>query len=190
MSVVRSQLFPLVPGDVLLILGLNASRGFLDRLHALGHFHYFADLVQESLPLDTVHTEAFVYAPLLLLQNVVLDLVVHGLVGVRARLLGSKAGPLLLRKPNALRRLVDLVLDAAEELVINHFVQVNHAFHAALCLRFLRLFSLYWQLCLHQVLVHLLLLLELLFEGANVLLLLFLGLVGLDEVDTADESIF
>ena len=74
------------------------------------------------------------FALLLLLEEFVLDLVVHGLVSIGPVLLRGHARALLFCQPHTVT-VRYLVLDAAVSLVINDLVQIDQALHTALGLR-------------------------------------------------------
>ena len=71
----------------------------------------------------------------LLLEEFVLNLVVHGLVSIGPVLLRGHARALLFCQPYTVT-VRYLVLDTAVSLVINDLVQIDQALHTALCLRF------------------------------------------------------
>ena len=131
---------------------------------------------------------AILAIPSLLLEDIVLDLVVDGFVGVRAGRLGGKARPLLLCQTDTVR-VGDLVLHSAVQLVIDYFIKFNESFHAAFSLWLIRLLRFLVSSSSYQVPILLLALLQLLVEGADSFLLHFLGLRRLELVNIADESV-
>lgn len=83
----------------------------------------------------------------------------------------------------------DLVLDACVHGVINHFIEVNEPFHAALSLRLLQL-GLLWLANAHDASVLLFVLLELLLESAHVFLRCFHCLLRFQLVDISNKDVF
>lgn len=83
-----------------------------------------------------------------------------------------------------------MVLDATEKLVVDNFVEINHALHAALRLWFLQLLLFLGSSSCDQASIFLFALLELLVECTDSFLLHFLGLRRLELVDVSNKFFF
>ena len=121
------------------------------------------------------------------LQNIVLNLVVNGLIGIRTFFIGCQACPLIFGETDTVW-VWDHVLEAGEHHIIQRFIQVNRTLHLSLRLRLKRLL-LFWLCRLDQAAILVLLLLKLLVEVTDIFFLNFFYLRSFNLIDVSNKSI-
>ena len=124
---------------------------------------------------------------LFFLDNLGQDLIVHGLVCIRAVVLRCLLGPLLLSKAYAVW-VGNRVLHSTVHRLVDCLVKVDQALHASLSLWLLQFWFFLGRNTLHDdVLVALFVFLQLRIKSANILFLWWFSLLRLQLIDIANE---